>query len=532
MATWVLRDIGELLTIGGPPSTGTTRSEQLHSAVQALGVVHDAVLIVSDGKVLFAGPSSDAPATHLLPQPVIVQTARGQLVTPGLCDPHTHLIWAGDRSREFDLRNILKQIKTGLQELGDAGGRPQQQIVAELKHLLSGPQRMLGDVVWVQMPASQAEEAGDPAEERWLAKWMDRARRLQLGDWIELRHRGENADRMRLAWRAADDSRFVFVNHQGVKVSDFTLRELAALMHTGNAIIFESDDIPVVDDALERVVHQLYDQLAWQAMHDELTGLINRAEFTRQLQRVVDDAKRKRSRHVVGYINLDQFKLINNASGFAAGDQLLKDVAHLMNKALKAKTLVSRLNADEFGILLEDCDLGKAQQLISLRLSELAAMKFNWSGQSYKLTASAGLVDMVLSSRNPLATQWYMLLVQGLVFFGLYYVVFRAVIAKFNLKTPGREDDEAVPVQAQTTDRTELAKQYLEVLGGQDNLVTIDACITRLRVGVKDVAKVDQAGLKKLGAAGVVVAGSGVQAIFGTKSDNLKTEMDIWMKSN
>ncbi|MDX7949554.1 PTS transporter subunit EIIB, partial [Aeromonas caviae] len=72
------------------------------------------------------------------------------------------------------------------------------------------------------------------------------------------------------------------------------------------------------------------------------------------------------------------------------------------------------------------------------------------------------------------------LLVQGLVFFGLYYVVFRAVIAKFNLKTPGREDDEAVPVQAQTTDRTELAKQYLEVLGGQDNLVTIDACITRL----------------------------------------------------
>lgn len=112
MATWVLRDIGELLTIGGPPSTGTTRSEQLHSAVQALGVVHDAVLIVSDGKVLFAGPSSDSPATHLLPQPVIVQTARGQLVTPGLCDPHTHLIWAGDRSREFDLRNLGASYQT------------------------------------------------------------------------------------------------------------------------------------------------------------------------------------------------------------------------------------------------------------------------------------------------------------------------------------------------------------------------------------------------------------------------------------
>lgn len=306
----------------------------------------------------------------------------------------------GDMHRAFDLRNILKHIKTGFQELGDTGGRQQQQAVSELKLLLSGPQRLLGDVEWVQLPAIRVEEKGDPAEERWLAKWMDRACRLQLGDWIELRHRGEDADRMRLAWRAADDSRFVFVNHQGVKVSDFTLRELAALMHTGNALIFEGDDIPVVDDALERVVHQLYDQLAWHAMHDELTGLINRAEFTRQLQRVVDDAKRKRSRHVVGYINLDQFKLVNSTSGFAAGDQLLKDVAHLLNKALKEKTLVSRLNADEFGILLEDCDLGKAQQLVSLRLGELAAMKFTWSSQSYKLTASAGLVDITYASDN------------------------------------------------------------------------------------------------------------------------------------
>ncbi|MFP5430350.1 MAG: DUF1631 family protein [Gammaproteobacteria bacterium] len=305
-----------------------------------------------------------------------------------------------DMHRAFDLRNLLRLIKAGFQELGDTGGRQQQQAVTELKHLLSGPQRMVGEVAWVQVPAKKEEGKADQAEERWLEKWMDRARRLQLGEWIELRHRGEDADRMRLAWRAADDSRFVFVNHQGIKVSDFSLRELAALMHTGNALIFGGDDVPVVDDALERVVHQLYDQFAWQAMHDSLTGLVNRTEFTRQLQRVVDDAKRKRSRHVVGYINLDQFKLVNGASGFAAGDQLLKDVAHLFNKALKAKTVVARLNADEFGILLEDCDLGNAQQLVSLRLGELAAMTFAWGGQNYKLTASAGLVDITYTSDN------------------------------------------------------------------------------------------------------------------------------------
>ena len=69
-------------------------------------------------------------------------------------------------------------------------------------------------------------------------------------------------------------------------------------------------------------------------------------------------------------------------------------------------------------------------------------------------------------------------------------------------------------------------------LGDKENITNLDACITRLRVSVADVAKVDQAGLKKLGAAGVVVAGSGVQAIFGTKSDNLKTEMDEYIRNS
>lgn len=114
MATWVLRDIGELLTVSGPSPVraGTTEQEAQQQAERALAVVHDATLIVSDGKVLFAGPSSDSPALHLLPQPVLVQSARGQLVTPGLCDPHTHLIWAGDRSREFDLRNLGASYQT------------------------------------------------------------------------------------------------------------------------------------------------------------------------------------------------------------------------------------------------------------------------------------------------------------------------------------------------------------------------------------------------------------------------------------
>jgi N-acetylglucosamine PTS system EIICBA or EIICB component len=143
---------------------------------------------------------------------------------------------------------------------------------------------------------------------------------------------------------------------------------------------------------------------------------------------------------------------------------------------------------------------------------------------------SAGLVDMVLSSRNPLAVQWYMLLLQGVAFFFIYYFVFRTVIIRFNLKTPGREDDDEVSTsvtsQPVATTRTELAKQYLKALGGHENLLTIDACITRLRLTLKDRTLVSERVLKSLGASGVVKLGeNNLQVVLGPQAEIIAGEM-------
>ncbi|MEI8595148.1 N-acetylglucosamine-specific PTS transporter subunit IIBC [Photobacterium sp. Hal280] len=140
---------------------------------------------------------------------------------------------------------------------------------------------------------------------------------------------------------------------------------------------------------------------------------------------------------------------------------------------------------------------------------------------------SAGLVDMVLQSKNPLATQWYMLIVQGLVFFAIYYAIFRFAIVKFNLKTPGREDADADEVLASGSQETgELAKQYLKALGGHGNLENIDACITRLRLTLKDSSLADEKTLKALGAMGVVKLGSNnLQVILGPLAEIVAGEM-------
>ena len=157
-------------------------------------------------------------------------------------------------------------------------------------------------------------------------------------------------------------------------------------------------------------------------------------------------------------------------------------------------------------------------------LSVFIAASMHWiSGFGF----SAGFVDMVLQTRNPLATNWYMLVVQGLVFFGLYYTIFRTVIVKFDLKTPGREDDEAdEAVAAGSAETGELAKQYLKALGGHGNLENIDACITRLRLTLKDSSLADEKTLKALGAMGVVKLGSNnLQVILGPLAEIVAGEM-------
>ncbi|RJT19080.1 N-acetylglucosamine-specific PTS transporter subunit IIBC [Buttiauxella izardii] len=148
---------------------------------------------------------------------------------------------------------------------------------------------------------------------------------------------------------------------------------------------------------------------------------------------------------------------------------------------------------------------------------------------------SAGLVDMVLSTRNPLATHWYMLIPQGLVFFVIYYVVFRFTINKFNLLTPGRElavagdeaDGQDVNVSTNANqDVSELARQYIAAVGGSANLTGIDACITRLRLNVKDSSLVNEALAKRLGATGVIrLNKTSVQIIVGFVAEKIANSM-------
>lgn len=171
------------------------------------------------------------------------------------------------------------------------------------------------------------------------------------------------------------------------------------------------------------------------------------------------------------------------------------------------------------------------------------------------MTFSGGLIDFTLFGLLPagagVPTHWLRLILVGIVYAVVYYFLFLFLIKKFNLKTPGREEsDEEVKLyskadyqakagipQADINEKSgnkkggknneivEKAPAVLAALGGEENIVSVDACITRLRVEVKDKANVNKDELKALGAAGVVEVGNGIQAIFGAKADAYKNEI-------
>ena len=141
---------------------------------------------------------------------------------------------------------------------------------------------------------------------------------------------------------------------------------------------------------------------------------------------------------------------------------------------------------------------------------------------------SAGLVDFVLSSRLPLANKPFLLIIQGLVFAVLYYVIFKTLIVKFNLMTPGREEDtveEERVVLTKNKNHAEVAKVIFEALGGKENIVSIDNCATRLRLEVKDTTLVNDKLIRTVAAGIVKPSKTDVQVIIGPLVEFVATEL-------
>ncbi|MCP5415588.1 MAG: EAL domain-containing protein [Chromatiaceae bacterium] len=129
-----------------------------------------------------------------------------------------------------------------------------------------------------------------------------------------------------------------------------------------------------------------------QATHDTLTGLVNRREFDRRLEQALASSKRYGTHHVLCYLDLDQFKIVNDTCGHRAGDELLKHVAKLLSGEVRERDTLARLGGDEFGLLLDNCPMDKAFEIAETLVSSVRDYRFVWDARPFDIGVSIGLV--------------------------------------------------------------------------------------------------------------------------------------------
>lgn len=309
------------------------------------------------------------------------------------------MTFADDPQNTINLPELLRVIQDGLASIS-SNHMPSSQIRDELKQFLVRSPESPPDMV--EIPPAKSEDDKKQAlserEQRSLQRWVNRVQQLRTGDWLRDQEKPDEPQYIRLVWVARGFSRFVFVNHQGMRVVELDLEALAQQMRKGIIVPDSQYERPLVDESIDRMVRKVYDQLSWASTHDELTGLLGRREFERMLEQQL--ARREDERALVR-LDLRQFRLLNDTAGYQAGDEALRMVADVLRSRVGDGMPLARLSGNEFALMLPaETALDATRGIVSA----VEAIDFSFESGSYHLSASAGLAQEMPALAN--AERW------------------------------------------------------------------------------------------------------------------------------
>jgi diguanylate cyclase (GGDEF)-like protein len=300
------------------------------------------------------------------------RAAAGQPVA----DPARHLDW-------------LRQACAGAPDAGTTANA-----LADIERALGG-----GAVPWVSFdgagPATIAPTPATGDSPQQLAA-------LQVGDWLSLAAPGQAARLVKLAWRAADLSRFVFVNRIGQKSDEIDAPALQSALADGTARVVDQGDSDLAERAWRRMLIGRHDDLAVQATRDPLTGLLDRRELERRLQSWLVAAER--SPLQVLWLGVDHLRLVNQTHGMAAGDHLLCEVAATLQRYLDADKdatgFAARAAGDEFVVILTGLSSTEAERRAVALFDQVNAHEVVFEDAHLRLSMSMGMVAVDVTSAS------------------------------------------------------------------------------------------------------------------------------------
>ena len=190
-----------------------------------------------------------------------------------------------------------------------------------------------------------------------------------------------------------------------------SVRPALLIRRDGNELYIESTAAPIRDpfgsvtggvlvfhDVSES--RELNRRLSYHTSHDILTGLVNRREFESRLERALKSARARETSYALCYLDLDQFKIVNDSCGHSAGDALLGQLGALLKSKIRWRDTLARLGGDEFGVLLESCSLDEAMQTAEILRAAIGEFKFLWDDRSFRLGVSIGVVPITADNED------------------------------------------------------------------------------------------------------------------------------------
>ncbi|PPD10589.1 EAL domain-containing protein [Methylophilus sp.] len=187
------------------------------------------------------------------------------------------------------------------------------------------------------------------------------------------------------------------IGSQQVSHGKNTLPEIKSLQSTINQI---SREMQHVEADMRHRIQDAQAQLRYQARHDALTGLVNRQELERRLQQALQDVKLHRANHVFCYMDLDQFRVINDTCGHLAGDEMLRQISMILSQRIRAEDTFARLGGDEFGLLLSYCQVEKAIEIAAQLRQMVETFRFMHEGRLFQTGISIGIVEITADLKD------------------------------------------------------------------------------------------------------------------------------------
>ncbi len=249
---------------------------------------------------------------------------------------------------------------------------------------------------WVKVPIlSEARDTVKPSRtaDDELQRWRQRAKRMQVGDWLAPISQEDQQEQIKLAWIGDGFSSFVFVNKQGLKAIEYDLDALAKAMSEG-LVPTEHVEESLLDKGMFKIVQNVYRDMAYQTSHDQLTGLLSRKAFETKLRSLMETTYGSSTTHSLCYIDVDFFKAINSNCGTEAGDQLLQEIALVLDADDIPVLMGGRVGGNEFAVVLENQELDSGVAYAEQLRRSVEGMEFFWKEEKLPQTVSIGVCEL------------------------------------------------------------------------------------------------------------------------------------------